>query len=102
MIEQAHHGLRYPITLSVSQWGVRGSVADEPFGPFSVAPGSVSRLGRDFTPFVNELLRAEAADACLAGGSLVTTMLENVADGGVDASLDSAAETRYLPRGQSA
>ena len=77
-------------------------MADELFGPFSVPPGSVSRLGRDFTPFVNELLRAEAADAGLAGGSLVTTMLENVADGGVDASLDSAAETRYLPRGQSA
>jgi hypothetical protein len=48
------------------------------------------------------LLRAEAADACLAGGSLVTTGLENVPDGGVDASLDSAVETRYLPRGKSA
>jgi hypothetical protein len=78
------------------------SPADHPFGPFSVASASVSRLGPDFTAFVNELLRAEAADAGLAGGSLVTTDLENVPDGGVDAFLESAAETSRLPRGKSA
>lgn len=77
-------------------------LSDEPFGPFSVTPDSISRLGGEFTAFVNELLRAEAADADLAGGSLVTTALENVGDGGVDASLDSAVETSYLPLGMSA
>lgn len=82
--------------------GREGALADDLFGPFSVAPASVSRLGPDFAVFVSELLRTEAADAGLAGGALVTTTLENVGDGGVDAFLDSAAETSYLPRGKSA
>lgn len=77
-------------------------LSDEPFGPFSVTPDSISRLGGNFTAFVNELLRAEAADAHLAGGSLVTTDRENDGDGGVDASLNSAVESRYLPSGMSA
>jgi hypothetical protein len=51
---------------------------------------------------VNELLRAEAADAGLEGGSLVTTELENVGDGGVDASLEATVSTKYLPKGRSA
>ncbi len=52
--------------------------------------------------FVNELLRAEVADAGLEGGSLVTTDLENVGDGGVDASLEATVAARYLPKGKSA
>lgn len=82
--------------------GRDGPLAEDPFGPFSVAPTSISRLGSDFAALVGELLRAEAADAGLAGGALVTTALENVGDGGVHAFLDSSAETKYLPKGVSA
>lgn len=74
---------------------------DDSFGPFSVAPSQIARLGGDFTPFINELLRVEAAAAGVDGGRLATTYLENIGDRGVDACLDSQVPTRYLPAGKS-
>jgi hypothetical protein len=82
--------------------GRGGGATDKPFGPFSVAPGQISALGVNFTPFVNELLRVESAAAGLDGGQLTTTYRVNVGDRGVDAGLRRAAGTRYIPEGDSA
>jgi hypothetical protein len=71
------------------------------FGPFSVLPSQISALGKNFTPFVNELLRVESAAAALDGGQLTTTYLDNVGDGGIDAGLRRAVATKWIPEGDS-
>lgn len=73
------------------------------FGPFSVEPQQIARLGgANFGPFVAHLLAAEGAALGLEGASLETTYLENVGDGGVDAGLRSTQESLWVPRGESA
>ena len=72
-------------------------------GPFSVTGEQIARLaGADFTRFINRLLEAEAAAQGMARASLAITYQENVADGGVDASLRQAIATRWVPVGDSA
>jgi hypothetical protein len=71
-------------------------------GPFSVAPEQIARLGDSFTPFINQLLDIETAAASMSGVSLTTTYRINLADGGVDAGLRRAVQTRWLPAGDSA
>jgi hypothetical protein len=82
--------------------GSKEEATEKPFGPFSVAPGQISALGTDFTPFVNELLRVESSAANLEGGQLTTTYRDNVGDEGVDAGLRRAIGTKYIPFGDSA
>ncbi len=73
------------------------------FGPFSVSPRQIVALGPErFTLFINELLAVETASAGMLGSVLTTTYRNNVADGGVDAGLTSAAVTRWIPAGDSA
>jgi hypothetical protein len=94
--------LPIPFGLTLSACGAEEDTTDQPFGPFSVAPGQISALGTGFTPFVNELLRIESSAAKLDGGQLTTTYLDNVGDEGVDAGLRRAAGTKYIPPGDSA
>ncbi|KKW65050.1 hypothetical protein AAV95_08895 [Mycolicibacterium elephantis] len=70
--------------------------------PFAVAPEQIARLGDSFTPFVNQLLDVETAAAGMDGVTLTTTYRVNLADGGVDAGIRRAVETRWLPAGDSA
>lgn len=73
------------------------------FGPFSVEPHQIARLGgANFGRFVSRLLAAEAAALGLGGFALETTYLENVGDGGVDAGLRSIEGSSWIPRGDSA
>jgi hypothetical protein len=73
------------------------------FGPFSVAPEQVSALGgANFGQFVSRLIATEAAAHGMRGTALETTYLENIGDGGVDAGLRHAAETSWIPAGDSA
>ena len=73
------------------------------FGPFSVAPGQISALGgANFGQFVSRLIATETAAHGMRGTALETTYLENVGDGGVDAGLRHAAETSWIPVGDSA
>lgn len=73
-----------------------------PFGPFSVKPEQIERLGASFAPFVNELLAVEVAAAGIEGSNLITTYKENIGDGGVDAGLRRATKTDWIPAGESA
>src|SRR5579859_2587508 len=75
---------------------------DQQLGPFAVTPSQIANLGGAFTPFVNALLRAEVAAAGLSGSLITTTYQENIGDEGVDAGLRRAAETRFIPAGNSA
>lgn len=70
--------------------------------PFAVAPEQIARLGDSFTPFINQLLDIETAAAGMGGVTLNTTYRVNLADGGVDAGIRRAVETRWLPAGDSA
>ncbi len=73
------------------------------FGPYSVDPDRVAALtSANFGQFVSRLLATEVAAYQMAGGTLATTYVENTPDGGVDASLQSAAGTRWIPAGHSA
>lgn len=76
-------------------------MADRAFGPFSVSSEQITSLGKNFVPFVNALLRAEAAAAQMDGGQVTTTNAENIGDGGIDAGIKGAAKTRYFPLGDS-
>lgn len=71
-------------------------------GPFDVDADRIRRLDSMFTPFVNQLLRTEVSAHRLRGHTLSVTREENTPDGGVDAELDGASETDYLPAGTSA
>jgi hypothetical protein len=71
-------------------------------GPFSVYPERISSLGPAFATFVNILLDVETAVAGMSGHSLITTYRENLGDGGVDAGISRATETRWIPAGDSA
>jgi hypothetical protein len=75
---------------------------DQLLGPFTVIPAQISALGAAFTPFVNALLRAEVASAGLSSSLITTTYQENIGDGGVDAGLTRATESRFIPAGSSA
>jgi hypothetical protein len=73
------------------------------FGPFTIEPASISRMGAaDFGSFVGRLLATEVAAHGMAGVTLETTYLENVGDGGVDAGLRHAFKTSWIPAGDSA
>jgi len=72
------------------------------FGPFTVAPDRVARLGNAFTVFVNRLLTSEAKASELTGTSVRTTYRDNVGDEGVDAALVSDVATAWIPEGESA
>jgi hypothetical protein len=74
----------------------------ETFGPFSVDPDEIARLGTLFTPFVNILLDTETASAGLNGYSLTTNYRENIGDKGVDAGISQGIQTRWIPKGDSA
>lgn len=73
-----------------------------PFGPFSVEPDQIVRLGLSFTPFVNSLLEVERAALGLSGAQIATNYSENIADGGVDADVRAAANSEWFPDGDSA
>lgn len=73
------------------------------FGPFSVDPAQVAGLGGAlFQNLVNRLLAAEVAKAGMSGSDLHTSYKDNIGDQGVDAGIYSAAETRWIPAGDSA
>lgn len=72
------------------------------FGPFTVAPDRVERLGNAFTAFINRLLTLEAKAAELSGTSVQVSYRDNVADEGVDAVLVSDIATEWIPKGKSA
>lgn len=73
------------------------------FGPFSVEPEQITTLGgANFGQFVSRLIATEAAAHGMRGTALETTYLENVGDGGVDAGLNHATETAWIPAGTSA
>jgi hypothetical protein len=74
----------------------------ETFGPFSVDPDEIARLGTLYTPFVNILLDTETASAGLNGYSLTTNYRENIGDKGVDAGISQGIQTRWIPKGGSA
>ncbi|WP_445258532.1 hypothetical protein [Nocardioides aurantiacus] len=75
---------------------------DDSFGPFSVRPPQVAGLGGAvFQELVSRLLAAEASAAGFAGWQLHTSHQENVADGGVDALLESDRATKWVPAGES-
>ncbi|MDA8438294.1 MAG: hypothetical protein M0Z51_05445 [Propionibacterium sp.] len=72
------------------------------FGPFTVAPDRVARLGNAFTAFVSRLLTSEAKASELAGTSVRTTYRDNIGDEGVDAVFESDIATEWIPEGVSA
>jgi hypothetical protein len=71
-------------------------------GPFSVDPDQIVRLAESFTPFINRLLSVEHSAAGQVGADLQLNTWENVADGGVDATVLSSVETDWIPQGESA
>jgi len=73
------------------------------FGAFSVQAAQIAALGgANFGQFVNRLLDTETASHGMAGTTLATTYKENVGDSGVDAGLQQAAATKWIPSGDSA
>ena len=73
------------------------------FGPFSVDPGQVAGLsGALFQELMNRLLAAEVTAAGLSATSLRTSYQANVRDQGVDALIESAQQTEWVPAGNSA
>ena len=73
------------------------------FGPFSVDPAQVTGLGGAlFQELVNRLLAAEVAAAGLSSINLRTSYQSNVKDQGVDARLEAARATGWMPTGDSA
>jgi hypothetical protein len=71
-------------------------------GPFAVSGEQIERLGERFTMFVNALLDAEGRSGDLVGYALRTHSRDNTADGGVDAHVESAVGTPWIPAGESA
>lgn len=72
-------------------------------GPFSVDPSQVTGLGGAmFQQLVSRLLAAELAAAKMTEVALRTTHKENIGDEGVDALVEAAAATRWIPAGDSA
>jgi hypothetical protein len=67
------------------------------FGPFDISADRVQALGTRFTPFVNRLLELEVAANAMRGWQLSINSNETTPDGGVDAALQAASETDYLP-----
>ena len=73
------------------------------FGPFSVDPAQLTGLGGAlFQELVNRLLAAEVAAAALSSVNLRTSYQSNVKDQGVDARLEAARATAWVPTGDSA
>lgn len=73
------------------------------FGPFSVDPGQVAGLsGALFQELMNRLLAAEVTAAGLSATTLRTSYQANVGDQGVDALIESAQQTQWVPAGNSA
>jgi hypothetical protein len=76
---------------------------DDLFGPFSLDPAQVAGLtGALFQELVNRLLAAEMAGARLASVGLDTSYQSNVGDQGVDARVEAAQATEWIPTGTSA
>lgn len=72
------------------------------FGPFSVEPAQVTGLsGALFQELINRLLESELAAAGLSFANLRTSYRTNVGDGGVDALIESALPTSWIPAGDS-
>jgi hypothetical protein len=73
------------------------------FGPFAVSPAQLTGLsGGLFQELISRLLAAEAAAAGLSGVVLHTSYQANVGDKGVDALVETAAQTVWIPEGDSA
>jgi hypothetical protein len=76
---------------------------DSPFGPFSLDPAHLAGLtGALFQELGNRLLAAEVAAAGLASINLHTSYQSNVGDEGVDALVEAATSTEWMPLGNSA
>jgi hypothetical protein len=76
---------------------------NDDFGPFSVDPAQVTGLGGAlFQELMNRLLAAEVAAAGLSSINLRTSYQSNVKDQGVDARLEAAQVTDWVPTGDSA
>lgn len=71
-------------------------------GPFEVSPEQVERVGGGFTTLVNQLLASELQRAGMSRYRLRVDYQDNVADGGVDAQLETDQATAWLPAGVSA
>jgi hypothetical protein len=77
-------------------------VSDQ-FGPFSVDPGQVVGLGGAvFQELINRLLTDEVTAGGFSQVNLRTSYQANVGDRGVDALIESAEETSWVPAGDSA
>lgn len=78
-------------------------MTSKPFGPFSVAPGQISALGKDFTSFANELLRIESSAANLDGEQLtIEAFAAQLPSPTPEQTLEALANTRRwdLPDGE--
>lgn len=71
-------------------------------GAFEVSPEQVERVGGGFTTLVNQLLAAELQRAGMSRYRLRVDYQDNVADGGVDAQLETDQPTTWFPAGVSA
>jgi hypothetical protein len=95
-------GTPRPCITVLATWEADGDMTDG-FGPFSVDPGQVAGLsGALFQELMNRLLAAEVTAAGLLATSLRTSYQANVGDQGVDALIESAQQTQWVPAGNSA
>lgn len=70
-------------------------------GPFAAGPDQIAGLKGSFTPIIRLLIAAEAAKAGMRGEQFQLNLIEDTPDGGVDAALNRANATAWLPPGDS-
>jgi len=70
--------------------------------PFTIDPDQIVRLAGNFDVFVSHLLEAEQAAHGMAGHQLTFNKIVTATDGGVDAGIQDALRTDWLPKGNSA